>query len=117
MPKSDFNIDPAALRAIADQSPILDEMVAAVARKGVRFAKEAFEAVQRQDNEWRLSETTPPKYLGSFFTRRIKNGVHQYGNDDSAWVWVEYGAHAGGRTEVLDYRPLGRSIDRLAMED
>ena len=115
-----MQVEVGALHRIAADSPRLDALVAEKAREGVRLAKEAFELAQRHDNEfrtWRLSETTPPKYIGSFFTRRISNGVHQYGNDDPGWVWVEYGAHAGGETEVLDYRPLGKSLDALAAED
>lgn len=37
-------------------------------------------------------------------------------NDDPIWAYVEYGAHAGGKTEVLKYRPLGRALDTVAGE-
>lgn len=37
-------------------------------------------------------------------------------NEDAGWSLIEYGAHAGGKTFVLRYRPMGRALEMLAAE-
>lgn len=76
-----------------------------------------FESENRKDNEWRLSETTPPKYVASFRLEwRQRSASWRVVNDDPAWYLVEYGAHAGGNPNnfVLKYRPLARGLDIVA---
>ena len=36
------------------------------------------------------------------------------GNTDDTSFWVEFGAHAGGKTPVLGYAPLRRAVDAAA---
>lgn len=60
-------------------------------------------------------EDTPPiEYPEHFGFRRIRRdlirGVQFY-NDDPTAEWVEFGAHAGGKTPVLKYRIIGRTFD------
>lgn len=63
-----------------------------------------------------LSERQLPDhndYLGSFEIKRRGKHFIVTNTDDTAF-WVEFGAHAGGKTEVLGYAPLRRSLDTLA---
>lgn len=85
------------------------------AQRVVETAKEVFNTRQRHDNEGRTSETTPPKYIGEFFIER-RGRLWFVGNSDPAALWVEFGAHAGGRTPVLKYRPLTNAVDIVARE-
>lgn len=107
-------IFPGAFRKILDTSPQLDGMLHARALEILEEAKRIFNIQQRHDNEWRTSETTPPKYIQSFRLRRVRNlragPGYRVINDDPGALWVEFGAHAGGKTFVLKYRPLGRAL-------
>lgn len=80
-------------------------------------AKVAFVVRNRPDNEWRTSETTPPKYLNSFHVRfyRARKLLRVY-NDDPAWNLVEWGSHPGGNPAnfVLRYKPLTRGFLAVA---
>jgi hypothetical protein len=63
-----------------------------------------------------------PEYGQSFFVRRRRKVTsrgesvpsRQIGNSSGRWLWVEFGAHAGGKTPVLHYRILGLTLDTLA---
>lgn len=58
-------------------------------------------------------EDTPPVlYPASFFIDQTSDGV-RVGNNDRTAEWVEFGAHADGKTPVLRYRVLGRTLDVL----
>lgn len=58
-------------------------------------------------------EDTPPVlYPASFFVEQTSDGV-RVGNNDRTAEWVEFGAHADGKTPVLRYRILGRTLDVL----
>lgn len=60
--------------------------------------------------------TAPTFYVKSFKIRRIRRGAiaaWQAYNDDPTALWVEFGAHAGGKTPVLKYRPYGKAIMSL----
>jgi len=113
--KVNFNRD--AVYRCLDIDPRANEYVRAKAEEIKRVAIAYFESVQVSDNEWRLSETTPPKYVASFKLRRIKT-VRAFKwrviNDDPGALFVEYGAHAGGRTFVLRYKPMTRALDIVA---
>lgn len=52
-------------------------------------------------------------YLGSFEIKRRGKNYIVTNTDDTAF-WVEFGAHAGGKTPVLGYAPLRRGIDAVA---
>ena len=84
---------------------------AAVRLKGDQFvevAKGVFEAHSKH-------ESTPPvEYLEHFGVREHHFGAVlgiQVYNDDRTAEWVEFGAHAGGKTRVLRYRVFGRTED------
>lgn len=118
MAKAVMRINPVLFRKVVMTSPRLNLMLRSRAAEIVHVAKGIFMAEQRKDNEFRTSETTPPKYIGSFKLRRVLKARNGYAwhavNDDPAWSWVEYGAHAGGETFVLKYRPLSRGLDVVA---
>lgn len=103
-------VDHAKLRTVVDTSPRLNAILSGNAHGIASKAHAVFQARQRVDNEWRTSETTPPKYIFSFRVDRItfSGGVYTWvaRNVDPAAAWVEYGAHAGGRTAVLRYHPF-----------
>lgn len=72
-----------------------------------------FESQDVKGNEWRTSETTPPKYISSFRTRYTRaTKIMRFSNEDPAWHLVEWGAHPGGNpdTFVLRYKPLTRAL-------
>lgn len=110
---SRVNISKAAIYRCLETDPRADEYVHAKAEEIKHTAQAVFISRQRDDNEWRLSETTPPKYLASFKLRRIKT-VRAFKwrliNDDPGAIFVEYGAHAGGRTFVLRYKPMTTAL-------
>lgn len=54
-------------------------------------------------------------YIRSFSLRKIRRGYRIH-NDDKTAVWVEYGAHAGGKTPILGYAPIRKAIDIVALE-
>lgn len=63
-----------------------------------------------------LSQRQLPEHNEYFFSFEVK---HQDGrvfvvNTDDTWFWVEFGAHAGGKTEILGYAPMRRALDVLA---
>jgi hypothetical protein len=58
----------------------------------------------------------PILYVRSFKIRRVrKRAVASWEayNDDPTALWVEFGAHAGGKTAVLKYHPYGRALESL----
>lgn len=105
---------PGAIDRIIATDPRAENYVRSCAMRVMEASKAVFIAQNRTDNEWRTSETTPPKYIASFRLRKIRRVMGQEWhvvNDDPAWNMVEYGARAGGKTFVLRYRPLGRGLD------
>jgi hypothetical protein len=111
------NIDPKAFeRAYVTDVRYRDYMLDK-ADEIIRASKSAFLMLQRADNEWRLSVTTPPKYL-SAFKREIDLSIQtSYAiNVDPAWNLVEWGAHPGGDpdTFVLAYKPMTRGLEMVA---
>jgi hypothetical protein len=106
-------IDTRKLNNVITDSRLLDRLLRDRAETANRFARAAFVAKQVSTNEGRLSATTPPKYMLSFRTERVKRARSLSWiakNTDPAAAWVEYGAHAGGRTFVLRYRPYGTAL-------
>ena len=111
-----INIDSNQVRRLALNSQRLDEKLRATSERVVAAAEADFTRQNRGDNELRTSETTPPKYIGSFYVEKIEDGEYHAGNSDPAWNLVEYGSHPGGnpRNFVLRYRPLGHALDIVA---
>lgn len=116
MAEAKISLNRAAVQRVADNSQRLDKMLATVAEKIVAAAKADFVRQNRGDNELRTSETTPPKYMASFYVEKFQDGEWRAGNKDPAWKFVEFGAHAGGNPNnfVLRYRPLGHGFDAVA---
>lgn len=109
-----FKPVPGAFTAILKTDPRADLVTKAAAEKIVAAALADFNRQERHDNEWRTSEFTPPKYAESFGIRRVhsEHGVkYEAYNDDPGAILVEYGAHAGGRTFVLRYKPLTHGLE------
>lgn len=109
-------IYPGALEKILKTDPRAAALVRGKANEVVAFAKIDFERQQRHDNESRTSEFTPPKYIESFGVRRVESdkGVkYEAYNDDPGATLVEYGAHAGGDTFVLRYKPLTHGLNSI----
>lgn len=112
-----FKPIPGAFTAILKTDPRADAVTKAAAEKIIAAAKADFQRQQRHDNEWRLSETTPPKYEESFGVRKVSSdhGVkYEAYNDDPGATMVEYGAMAGGQTPVLRYKPLTHGLEIVA---
>lgn len=81
------------------------------ATEAVDIAKATFEAREKHQG------VHFPGYNNSWFIRKVKNAkgsARRIGNSDPRWVWVEFGAHAGGKTPVLNYRILGTTLDAIA---
>jgi hypothetical protein len=112
------SIDPVALAQAAHRSPLINSELNDISGEINHRAAEIFASRQLTSNEIRTSETTPPKYLVSFHVRRIEDGAGAYHyearNSDPAATWVEWGAHAGGQTLVLKYRPMGLAMDAVS---
>lgn len=111
-----LKVDPKKLRKVVATSPKYKSYSFRVATKIKGAAIFVFESQQRKDNEWRLSNTTPPKYVASFRLEwRGLTSSWRVINDDPGWNWVEYGTHpGGGSTFIMRYRPLGRGLDIVA---
>lgn len=80
--------------------------------------KKAFE-VRNAAKEIYLADRVLPDhndYLNSFEVYRSGNSYIVYNGDHTAF-WVEFGAHAGGKTAVLGYAPLRRAVDVIASGD
>ena len=60
--------------------------------------------------------TTTPAYVSSFRKSvSFEDGkytVRVY-NQDPTWKWIEFGAHARGRTRILRYKPMTRALQRM----
>lgn len=101
---------------IIDTSPKMDALLDRKAEIALEAAKTIYESRSHHDDRHE------PEYRDSFFTRKRRtldkrgrpvNG-RQIGNRSKRWYWVEFGAHAGGKTPVLHYRPLGLALDVLS---
>ena len=110
-------IDPAKIEEAMWASTGTAEYLEDIARRINEAAAAVFTAEEVKTNEERLSATTPPKYLDSFKVVRAEVPGGRFSflalNDDPGALWVEVGAHAGGRTRVLKYRPYGRAMDAI----
>ncbi len=113
-------IDKARLEEVMWSSDKLSDEMQDKAQAINKEAAAVFMAEEIKSNEGRTSETTPPKYLGSFNTKKAPLASGHYSwlavNSDPGAFWVEVGAHAGGRTLVLKYRPYGRALDILRIK-
>lgn len=84
-------------------------------RSGKGKAKEAAEEVKAAAIEVYLSQRHLPdhnEYVTSFsIEEHPEKPSYIVKNTDRHWFWVEFGAHAGGKTPVLGYAPFRRAID------
>lgn len=98
--------------SVAYRDPRSHKFVRRVYTNWKRAALLEFNRRQRLDNEWRTSETTPPKYVNSF---ELSKGVRKwhFKNTDPGALLVEFGALAGGNTRVLGYSPMRKALDSL----
>lgn len=114
--KATFTRRPGIGHEILARSPEAERYAYRIARRIKDDAMAIFEIHNRKDNEWRVSKVTPPKYISSFRMEWHRSTLtYRVSNVDPGWKWVEYGAHAGGKTFILRYRPLGRALDLAAV--
>ncbi len=114
MAKSGFTYRPGSIERVLETDPRAATYMAAKCEEVVEVAKAIFLKAQRSDNEGRTSEYTPPKYINSFRTerlRRVRGLAWIIRNTDPGATLVEYGAHAGGTTFVLRYKPMTRAME------
>jgi hypothetical protein len=112
-----MRVNPIKLRRVIETDKRYQAYSFRVASRIKAAAISVFNVRQRKDNEWRLSNTTPPKYIASFRIEWHRVMLRHYViNDDPGWHWVEYGTHPGGNPNnfVMRYRPLGRALDIVA---
>lgn len=113
--KVNFTSRPFVGQRILETSPQAELLLRRVCEKILANAVAIFEFHNRKDNEWRVSQVTPPKYVSSFKIERAQSRLSmRVVNTDPGWNWVEYGTHAGGKTFIMRYRPLGRALDMAA---
>lgn len=87
-----------------------------VYKTGERFITKAIALYESVDKE----EDTPPILYSAHFgirvvARALVEAIQVY-NDDPTAEWVEFGAHAGGKTRVLRYRIFGHTADAMEAE-
>ena len=110
--------DPDGWQKILDGAKVQADL-AVVAEQLNEVAKGVFLSQSEGDSE------APVYYVQSFNVRRVRhtptpNPLYQEGkrgvaasNNDRTAEWVEFGAHAGGKTPVLKYRVFGKAMDIL----
>lgn len=103
-------INAPAVRAAAVSSPGYHAFAVSRAEALKDAATAVFNSAELKHNQWRTSETTPPRYLQSWKIEREGDDIWLT-NEDPAAMWVEFGAHAGGETPVLRYKPLTRALE------
>lgn len=98
----------ADFQAFLYRSNEVDRFVKKTAQKIIRNARIIFLSQVKHTHG-----VTIPPYADSFKLNRLRRGVWQVLNTDPAALWIEFGAHAGGKTKVLAYRPLGKAVDAV----
>jgi hypothetical protein len=104
-----LRINESALLAAAT-TPMYYAYARRVAEEIVEAAKNVYRMKEVRGNEHRRSATSPPRYLESFQIERVGRRM-VVKNVDPGAMWVEFGSHAGGKTLVLKYRPMGTALD------
>lgn len=107
----DLKINEQRLMAVAAGSPRYDAYAISRLEAIEAEAKRIFR--MRRKGPFRRSATSPPRYENSFTKKKIGRDWWLINTDPGA-MWVEFGAHAGGKTLVLKYRPLGLGLDSIA---
>jgi hypothetical protein len=118
------NIDVSKLEDIMWDSAELSKLLRAKAEEINTEAAAIFESEKvktekaRRRHDSRVSSLRGlTRYAASFKTKRVRTDVSRKSyawlalNDDREAFWVEVGAHAGGKTQVLKYRCFGRALD------
>lgn len=88
--------------------PGVQSALHALGEEFISVAVSLFEATEKGE------DTAPTFYTESFDIKEVHRGLVeaiQIYNEDPTAEWVEFGAHAGGKTRVLRYRILGRTAD------
>lgn len=110
-----MRINPFKLHLVIKKDPRYMVYSRSIAARIEKTAMVIFEIQNHKDNEAATSEFTPPKYIASFrLDWHANTASWRVVNDDPGWFLVEWGAHAGGKTRVLRYRPLSRALDIVA---
>jgi hypothetical protein len=107
-----LKMDNKMLMAVAYTSPQLHHLVYDRLDEIEAEAKRIFSLRRKLDGH-NDSETSPPSYVMSFRKRRMAKSWRLLNIDPGA-MWVEFGAHAGGKEFVLGYRPMGIALDVVA---
>lgn len=116
---SDVDIDISKLEDVMWDSQELNELLKAKAQEINEIAADIYLVQKVKTREVPSKDTPPSRYIDSFKTKRVNmlNSRKSYEwiafNDDPQASWIEFGAHAGGKTLVLKYRPYGRAVDIL----
>lgn len=105
---------------IANTNPFFEEELLNDSRMhlALRAKAEEFIAVAREQFTFREHHRgRPPVFYNESFeirvTERNRIPLYRIANTDETAIWVEFGAHAGGRTPVLKYRIFGTTADIL----
>lgn len=108
---ADFKVNQSAIEKIIRSSPQYKEMSRKIAQRILETAKAIYVSQSKGRGE-------PPHFYAESFRLEWNPETLAWRviNDDPVWMWVEYGAHAGGKTAVLKYRPLGRALDVIVGE-
>lgn len=106
-----LNLSDAAILSVAASTPRYDAYAISRLELLEAEAKRIFR--MRRKGPFRPSPTSPPRYEQSFVKAKVGRTWWLINNDPGA-LWVEFGAHAGGRTLVLKYRPLGLALDSVS---
>lgn len=94
----------------------MQEVLQAKGDEAIAIAHSIYEGRSKHDDRH------IPEYRDSFFVRHGHTVTPKgdvvpkidFGNRSGRWWWVEFGAHAGGKTPVLHYRVLGLTLDAMA---
>lgn len=83
-----------------------------------RLRELAIEVFEEQEvpGPRRESNTSPPWYVEVFVIRKIGLNFRLVNRDPGA-QWVEWGAHAGGVTPILKYKPMRTALNLLEFEE
>lgn len=110
-----FAVSQTQLNKLLDESPKLEKLLHKVSERIVENAIAIFTSSSKWDNENRVSNWTPPKYISSFRLEK-RQRAYRVVNDDPGWYVVEFGAHSHERENVPKMRPLGRAFDQAIAE-
>lgn len=68
----------------------------------------------------RHPNTEAPYYISSFHIVPVRGKDikgFRFSNTDPTWLWIEFGAHAGGKTKILRYKPITTALQEMGAEN